>query len=53
MEGFRRELKERALRALREGVKGVDLERALREFEETRSEVWRELEKKYRERGLI
>ncbi len=31
----------------------MDLERALREFEETRSEVWKELEEEYRRKRLL
>ena len=38
--------------SLSEGI-NVDLEKALNEFERTRYEVWRRIEKEYRERGLI
>ncbi len=35
-----------------EGV-DIDLEKALKEFEETRNEVWRSLEKEYRKKALL
>jgi len=37
---------------LSEGVE-INFERALEEFERTRDEVWKKIEKEYRERGLI
>jgi len=48
----RRFAKKLVLRYLRGGV-DLDLERALREFEVTRSEVWKELEEEYRRKGLL
>jgi len=39
-------------RYLESGV-NLDLEKALREFEETRSEVWKRLEKEYKMKGLL
>ncbi len=41
------------LKYLESGVGVGDVEKAMKEFEETRSEVWRELEEKYRREGLI
>lgn len=48
----RRLLRKLVIESLSEGMK-VDLERALEEFERTRDEVWRRVEKEYREKGLI
>jgi len=48
----RRFVKRLALRYLEGGV-DLDLEKALREFEETRSEIWKRLEKEYRRKGLL
>jgi len=48
----RRFVKRLVLRYLEGGV-DLDLEKALREFEETRSEVWKRLEKEYRREGLL
>ncbi len=54
-EGLSRKVMRRLiLESLSRGVDvGVDLERALREFERTRSEVWKRIEEEYREKGLI
>ncbi len=38
--------------SLSEGAE-IDFERALEEFEKTRDEVWKRIEKEYREKGLI
>ncbi len=52
-EGFsRRLMRKLILRHLKEGV-GINLEKALREFEETRSEVWKNLEEEYRKKRLL
>ncbi len=40
------------LKYLEKGI-DVDLEKALREFEETRSEVWKRLEEEYRRKELL
>ncbi len=48
----RRFTKRLVLRYLESGV-NLDLEKALREFEETRNEVWKELEEEYRRKGLL
>lgn len=49
----RKYARRRVLKLLEEGVAGVDAEKALEEFEETRSETWRTLEEEYRRRGLL
>ncbi len=52
-EGLSRRLaKKLVLSYLEEGV-DIDLEKALKEFEETRNEVWRSLEKEYRKKALL
>ncbi len=48
----RRLIKKFVLKYLEEGI-NTDLERALREFEETRSEVWRSLEEEYKKEKLL
>ena len=48
----RRFVKKLVLRYLEEGI-DMDLERALREFEETRSEVWGSLEEEYKKKELL
>jgi len=48
----RRFVKKLVLRYLESGV-NLNLEEALREFEETRSEVWRGFEKEYKMKGLL
>ena len=48
----RRFVKKLVLRYLESGM-NLDLEKALREFEETRSEVWKRLEEEYRRKGLL
>ena len=48
----RRVFRELVIVSLSEGIE-VDLERALEEFERTRDEVWKKIEKEYREKGLI
>jgi len=48
----RRVAKKLVIRYLEGGI-DLDLERALREFEETRNEVWKELEEEYRRKGLL
>ena len=40
------------LKYLEKGI-DVDLEKVLREFEETRSEVWKRLEEEYRRKELL
>jgi reverse gyrase len=53
LEGLARRMAKRfALKYLEEGV-DIDLEKALKDFEETRSEVWRELEREYRKMGIL
>ncbi|MCC6019739.1 MAG: hypothetical protein MRT15_09230 [archaeon YNP-LCB-003-016] len=53
LEGLARRMAKRlALKYLEEGV-DIDLEKALKDFEETRSEVWRELEKEYKRMGIL
>lgn len=49
----RKYARRRVLKLLEEGVAGVDAEKALEEFEETRSEAWRTLEEEYRRKGLL
>jgi len=52
-EGLSRKLSKRIiLKYLEKGI-DVDLEKALREFEETRSEVWKRLEEEYRRKELL
>ncbi len=48
----RRVFRKLVVESLSEGIE-VDLERALEEFERTRNEVWRKIEKEYRKKGLI
>jgi len=53
LEGLaRRMAKKLALKYLEEGV-NIDLEKAVKDFEETRDEVWRELEREYKKKGII
>jgi hypothetical protein len=53
LEGLARRMAKRlALKYLEEGV-DMDLEKALKDFEETRIEVWRELEREYRGIGIL
>ena len=53
MEGLARRMAKRlALKYLEEGM-DIDLEKAIKEFEETRDEVWRELEKEYKKKGIL
>ncbi|MCS7367530.1 MAG: hypothetical protein NDF52_06595 [archaeon YNP-WB-062] len=53
LEGLARRMAKRfALKYLEEGV-DMDLEKALKDFEETRIEVWRELEREYRRMGIL
>jgi len=53
LEGLARRMAKRlALKYLEEGV-DIDLEEAVKSFEETRSEVWRELEREYRKMGIL
>jgi hypothetical protein len=53
LEGLARRMAKRlALKYLEEGV-DIDLEKALKDFEETRIEVWRELEKEYKRMGIL
>ena len=40
------------IESLSKGVE-IDFDKALEEFEKTRDEVWRKIEKEYREKGLI
>ncbi|BAF34735.1 hypothetical protein APE_0472a [Aeropyrum pernix K1] len=48
----KRLLRKLVVESLSEGI-DVNLEKALEEFEKTRDEVWRKVEKEYREKGLI
>ena len=48
----RRVFRKLVIESLSEGIE-VDLERALEEFERTRDEVWKKIEKEYRKKGLI
>jgi hypothetical protein len=53
LEGLARRMAKRlALKYLEEGV-DIDLEEAVKSFEETRSEVWKELEREYRKMGIL
>ncbi|MCR6624509.1 MAG: hypothetical protein NDF58_08050 [archaeon YNP-LCB-024-027] len=53
LEGLARRMAKRlALKYLEEGV-DIDLEEAVKSFEETRSEVWRELEREYRKMSIL
>jgi len=52
-EGLSRKLAKKLILRYLEGGMDLDLERALREFEETRNEVWKELEEEYRKKGLL
>jgi hypothetical protein len=53
LEGLARRMAKRlALKCLEEGV-DMDLEKALKDFEETRIEVWGELEREYRGIGIL
>jgi len=52
-EGLSRRIAKRLVLRYLKGGMVLDLEKALREFEETRSEVWRRLEEEYRRRGLL
>ncbi len=52
-EGMSRELfKKIVLDALKSGVE-LNLEKAIREFEETRKEAWKEIKERYIKKGLI
>ena len=52
-EGLSRRLfRDVVIESLSKGVE-IDFEKALEEFEKTRDEVWRKIEKEYREKGLI
>jgi len=53
LEGLARRMAKRlTLKYLEEGV-DIDLEEAVKSFEETRSEVWKELEREYRKMGIL
>ncbi len=52
-EGLSRRIAKKLVLRYLEGGIDLDLERALREFEETRNEVWKELEEEYRRKGLL
>ncbi len=52
-EGLSRRIAKKLVLKYLEGGIDLDLERALREFEETRNEVWKELEEEYRRKGLL
>jgi len=52
-EGLSRRFTKRLILRYLESGMGLDLEKALREFEEARSEVWKELEGEYRRKGLL
>jgi len=52
-EGLSRRLfRDVVIESLSKGVE-IDFEKALEEFEKTRDEVWRKIEKEYREKSLI
>ena len=52
-EGMSKELfKKIALDALKSGIK-LNLEEAIKKFEETREEAWKEIKEKYAKKGLI
>ncbi len=52
-EGMSRELfKKIALDALKSGIR-LNLEEAIKKFEETREEAWKEIKEKYAKKGLI
>jgi len=52
-EGMSRELfKKIVLDALKSGIK-LNFEKAIREFEETRKDAWKEIKEKYIKKGLI
>jgi hypothetical protein len=52
-EGMSRELfKKIVLDALKSGVE-LNFEKAIREFEETRKDAWKEIKEKYIKKGLI
>ncbi len=53
VEGFSRRFVEGLVLRYLEGGVDLDLEEALREFEETRSEIWRRLEEEYGRKGLL
>ena len=48
----RRVLRDLIIESLSEGIE-VDVEKAILEFEKTREETWKRIEKEYREKGLI
>ena len=52
-EGLSRKLAKKIILKLLEEGTNINLEQALQEFEETRREVWKEIEKEYKERGLL
>ncbi len=52
-EGLSRKMFRRlVIESLSEGIE-IDLDRALEEFERTRDEVWKRIEREYKEKGLI
>jgi len=52
-EGLSRKIfRDIVIESLSEGVE-VDFERALEEFERTRDDVWKKIEREYMEKGLI
>lgn len=52
-EGLARKMaKKLALKYLEEGV-SIDLEKATKEFEETRDEAWKEIEGEYKKKDLL
>ena len=52
-EGLSRRIAKKLVLRYLEGGVDLDLERALSEFEETRNEVWKELEEEYKRKGLL
>ena len=52
-EGLSRRIAKKLILRYLEGGMNLDLESALKEFEETRSEVWKELKEEYRRKGLL
>jgi len=52
-EGLARKMaKKLILKSLEKGL-SVDLDEAIRKFEETRDEAWKEVEKEYKRKGLL
>ena len=52
-EGLSRRIAKKLILRYLEGGMNLDLESALKEFEETRSKVWKELKEEYKKKGLL